>query len=150
MPSAEPFLILLAEDDPDQAALFAHAVLRRGGRHNVRLVRDGAEAIAYLSGLDAFADRSQFPLPALLVLDLHMPRKNGLDVLEWVRKEAGLERLPIILLTSSDDPVPEVRARALGVDAYVRKPSSFEGLDDLIGYILAFVSGRRPEVAPAP
>src|ERR1041384_6928520 len=94
--------ILLAEDDPDDV-LLAQIALRKARLANpLQIVRDGEEAIAYLQGEGRYADRNRYPLPILLLLDLKMPKVNGFQVLEWLRKQPLLSRLPVAVLTSSD------------------------------------------------
>ena len=124
------FTILLAEDEESDAWLVQRA-LNWGDIHNpIQVVRDGAEAIAYLRGDEQFADRQRFPLPKLLLLDIKMPRKTGLEVLQWVREneENGLNRLPIIIMSSSNLQRDIDRAYELGVNAYLVKPNAFKDL----------------------
>ena len=95
--------ILLVEDDPNDVILFQRALERASlSAHSLNVVRDGEEAISYLSGRANYADRHLYPLPALLLLDLKMPRKSGLEVLTWLRKEPQLRYLIVVLLTSSN------------------------------------------------
>ena len=115
-------LILIAEDNEDHVLLLRRA-LRRGALLNpIFVVSDGEEAIAYLDGEGKFADRYEYPLPALLLLDLKMPKKNGFEVLEWIRHQPGLRRLRIVVLTTSDAPSDIDRAYDLGANAFMIKP----------------------------
>jgi CheY-like chemotaxis protein len=113
--------VLLAEDDPNDVLLLQLA-FREAGLHNpLYVVNDGQEAIDYLSGDGKFSDRSQFPFPALLILDLKMPRKTGLDVLQWLAKEDVLRCLPTLMLSSSTHPGDIEKAYRFGVNAFVVK-----------------------------
>src|ERR1041385_4494108 len=97
--SAREGVILLVEDDANDVLLIQRAFQRTHVANPVEVVRDGEEALAYLSGQGSFADRDRHPLPVLMLMDLKMPRKTGLEVLEWVRQQPGLKRLPITMLT---------------------------------------------------
>ena len=125
-------VILLAEDDPNDVLLIQRAFQRNHVANPVQVVRDGEEALAYLSGQAPFADRERHPLPVLLLMDLKMPRKSGLEVLAWVRHQPGLKRLPIIVLTSSNQSPDINRAYELGANSYLVKPAGFDSLLDLV------------------
>jgi CheY-like chemotaxis protein len=117
--------ILYAEDDPDDVAIFKMAYDKVGLPYVLHFVEDGQAAVDWLSGTGAFADRAQFPVPDLLILDLKMPRKTGFDVLEWVRKESEFKKMRILIVSSSDEPRDLNRAYHLGVTAYFVKSVSF-------------------------
>ncbi len=87
-------VILLAEDDPNDVLLVQRAFQRTPVANPLQVVRDGEEALAYLSGQAPYADRERHPLPVLMLMDLKMPRKSGLEVLEWVRQQPGAEAAP--------------------------------------------------------
>src|SRR5437879_3159953 len=95
------FVILLVEDDPDDVFFLQEAFKRNDMADALRVVRDGEEAFAYLLGQAAYADRRRYPLPSLTLLDLKLPRKSGLEVLEWRRQQPEMRRIPVIVLTSS-------------------------------------------------
>ena len=126
----ENFVILLAEDDANDAWLVKRALFRGGVHNPIMVVRDGQEAIDYLEGIGPFADREQFPLPTLALLDIKMPKKNGLEVLEWVRHNGsgGLKLMPVIIMSSSSIQEDIDRAYQLGVNAYLVKPTAFDKL----------------------
>src|SRR5436190_1431776 len=115
-------VILLAEDDEDHILLVRRAFKHANLLNPLFVVRDGAEAIEYLNGEGPYANRAEYPLPALLLLDLRMPRKNGFEVLEWIRQQPGLRRLRIVVLTTSDAPNDIDRAYELGANAFMVKP----------------------------
>src|SRR5581483_1794343 len=89
------------------------------------IVGDGDAAIAYLAGVDGYADRTRFPLPALVLLDLKLPRRSGLEVLEWIRKQPGVRRIPVVVLTSSRQRPDVDCAYDLGANSYLVKPVEF-------------------------
>jgi CheY-like chemotaxis protein len=125
--------ILVAEDNADDAFLLKRAFVQ--ARINVRLdfVQDGEEVIHYLKGENGFADRTAHPFPALLLLDLKMPRLDGFDVLNWLRQQSGgLKRLPVTVLTSSDQPSDVNRAYDLGANSYLIKPTVSESLMEVV------------------
>jgi len=95
------------------------------------VVEDGQEAVDYLSGAGKFADRDQYPLPAVVFLDLKLPLISGHDVLAWIRRQRELESLVVIVLTSSNEPSDLNRCYALGANSYVVKPPTPEQLEEL-------------------
>jgi len=133
-------LILIAEDNEDHVLLLRRALQRGAVLNPVFVVNDGEETIAYLKGDGKYADRYEYPLPALLLLDLKMPKKNGFEVLEWIRQQPGLRRLRVVVLTTSDAPEDIDRAYELGANAFMVKPlekRQFLDLTDAIkGYWL--------------
>lgn len=120
--------ILLAEDNEDDVFITRSALGRAGVTNPLHIVNDGEEAIAYLQGQGAFADRAAHPLPVLLLLDLNMPKRGGLEVLEWVRRQPGLRRLAVHILTASTRAMDVTQAMELGANAYLVKPSKFADL----------------------
>lgn len=124
--------ILYAEDEPDDIAIFGMVFRRAKVPHSLHFVEDGKAAIDWLSGDAGFANRDQFPLPDVLMLDLKMPRKNGFDVLQWVRKNPAFEKLPVIILSSSDDPKDVKRSYELGATTYFAKTAAYQ---DVIQYL---------------
>ena len=141
-------VILLAEDDPNDVLLIQRAFQRNHVTNPVQVVRDGEEALAYLSGQAPFADRERHPLPVLLLMDLKMPRKSGLEVLAWVRQQPGLKRLPIIVLTSSNQSPDINRAYELGANSYLVKPAGFDSLLDLVKNLDMYwlILNEKPEL----
>jgi len=120
--------ILMAEDDDNDVFFAERAFKQAQVSHLFRRVKDGEEAIAYLRGDGVYRDRSQHPLPQLMLLDLKMPRKNGFEVITWVRQQPGIKRLPIAILTSSKEDPDVNRAYDLGANTYLVKPVKFEDL----------------------
>src|SRR5881275_3003138 len=95
-------VILLAEDREDDISLIRKAFAKAYIQNPLHVVRDGEEAIAYLQGEGRYANRDEFPLPALMLLDLKMPKRNGFEVLKWIRQQPGLRTLRVIVLTNSE------------------------------------------------
>lgn len=123
--------LLLVEDNEDDAFFMRRALTRAGITHRLHHVGDGREAIAYLAGEGRYADRTAHPLPTIMFLDLNLPYKTGLQVLEWVRQQPQLSRLIVIALTSSSESVDLKRAYQLGANSYVVKPPSAERLIEI-------------------
>ena len=125
-------VILLAEDDPNDVLLIQRAFQKAGLQNSLRVVSDGEEAIRYLGGGGDYSDRTRFPLPFLLLLDLKMPGTNGFEVLQWVRAERDLKRLLVIVLTSSNLQSDVDRAYELGANSYLVKPVEFKEMVNMI------------------
>jgi CheY-like chemotaxis protein len=124
----EKQLILLAEDDENDAFLVRRALEAAGIVTPVYVVLHGDEVIAYLKGVGKYANRAEYPLPSLLVIDLKMPRKNGLEVLQWIRSEDTLRPLRVIVLTGSARADDRNRAYELGANSFLEKPADFKEL----------------------
>jgi CheY-like chemotaxis protein len=124
--------ILLVEDSEDDVFFMQRALQRARVANPVFVVEDGQKAVDYLSGAGQYGDRSAFPLPALIFLDLKLPGKKGLDVLGWLRQELALRTVIVVILTSSQEPSDLRRAYHLGANSYLVKPSSSERLDELV------------------
>src|ERR1051326_4028023 len=107
--------LLLAEDDND--VFFLERALNDAGvRAVLQRVRDGEEAIAYLQGQGDYGDRARFAMPSLVLLDLKMPRRNGVEVIQWLRAQPGLKRLPVVVLTASREAPDISRAYESGAN----------------------------------
>lgn len=120
--------ILYAEDDPNDVVIFKMGAKRAALPHELYVVDDGEAAISWLAGKGKFEDRTHFPMPDVLILDLKMPRKTGFDVLRWVRTNPALAKMPVIILSSSDEPGDVKRATAMGATTYFVKSASFKEL----------------------
>ena len=146
--NASEYPILLVEDSPDDALLIQRAFRKANLANPVQLVRDGEEAVAYLSGAVPYEDRARFPLPVFMLLDLKLPRRSGLEVLAWVRQESVVKRLPIVVLTSSRESVDVNRAYDLGVNSYLTKPVGFEALLEMVKNVNLYwlVLNENPEL----
>ncbi|HEY3862088.1 MAG TPA: response regulator [Verrucomicrobiae bacterium] len=120
--------ILLVDDSANDLLLLREAFEKIGFAPALAEVYNGEEAIAYLSGKGSFADRRAHPFPSLVLLDLNMPRKNGFEVLAWVRAQTVIKRVPIIILSASLREEDVEQAFALGVNAFLVKPTGFSDL----------------------
>nr|WP_233581587.1 response regulator [Acidipila sp. EB88] len=114
--------ILLVEDDPDHELLTIRALRRSNVANDVRVARDGEEALAMLFDKDNAAVSS---LPQLILLDLKLPKVDGLEVLRRIRENERTRMLPVVVLTSSDEERDILRSYKLGVNSYIRKPVNF-------------------------
>ncbi|HEX7862796.1 MAG TPA: response regulator [Verrucomicrobiae bacterium] len=123
--------ILLVEDSEDDVFLMKRALKGAKIKNSLIVVEDGQQAVDYLGGAGKFADREKFPFPAVVFLDLKLPMKSGLEVLEWIRQQPGLENLVVLVLTSSSEPSDLKRAYALGANSYLVKPPTADQLLDL-------------------
>lgn len=143
--------ILLVEDNPDDVLLIKRAFKKAGLGHSLQIASHGEEAVDYLAGGGEFADREKHPFPALMLLDLQLPRRSGHEVLEWLRAQEGLRRLPVVVLTSSREPRDINRAYDLGANSYLVKPVSFDALLEMVQVIERYWLGltERPEAPRA-
>jgi two-component system response regulator len=121
---SEP-VILLVEDNPNDEALTLRALKKSGVGNRVVVTRDGPEALDYLFGRGAFADKDPRELPQVVLLDLNLPKLGGLDVLRVIRAEALTKRLPVVILTSSKEDRDLHSGYSLGTNSYVVKPVDF-------------------------
>ena len=138
---------ILVVDDDDCATLLVSTVFERAGLvRPLQFARDGEEAIAYLSGEGAYADRTRFPFPTVMLLDLNMPRKNGFDVLAWLREQPVLKRLPVYVLSASSRSEDIRRCYNLGANLYLVKPGNLEGMMHQARCLLAWL--KLSHVAP--
>ena len=131
---------ILVVDDDDCASTLVSTVFERAGLvQPLQFARDGVEAIAYLSGEGVYSDRTQYPLPTAMLLDLNMPRKNGFEVLAWLRQQPALKRLHVYVLSASSQSEDIRRCYDLGANAYLVKPSNLEGLMHQAKCLLAWL-----------
>src|SRR5207302_4985587 len=115
----DQFTVLLVEDDLNDIFLVKRAFKKARISNPLQVVTDGVEAIRYLQGEGRFGDRHSHPLPRLIVMDIKMPRKTGFEVLEWIKKDGVLKRIPVIIVSSSDETADINKAYELGANAYM-------------------------------
>jgi CheY-like chemotaxis protein len=101
-------------------------------------VRDGEEAVAYMSGTGPYANREEYPLPDLVLLDLKMPKCDGFEVLQWLRQQPGFRTIPVVVLTSSEQVRDVNRAYELGANSFLVKPFDFTNLVSLSETLKAY------------
>lgn len=115
--------ILLAEDNEDDVFFFRRALARIGTQNPLLVVSDGEQALDYFFGRGEFSDRTRYPLPSLIILDISMPKYSGLEVCEKIKHDVKLRNLPLIILSTSDDPRDTQLAGKLQVNQYIMKPT---------------------------
>ncbi len=118
--------ILLVEDNPDDVELTLRAFRKHNLGNNVAVVRDGQEALDYIFAKGPYAERSPDQNPDLILLDLNLPKLSGLDVLRAVRAKPATKRIPVVILTTSDDQNDIASGYELGTNSYIRKPVDFD------------------------
>ena len=124
----ETKLILLVEDNPRDEILTLRALKKCKIANNVVVARDGVEALDYLFGRGAYSDPATHVMPQLVLLDLKLPKVDGLQVLQQVRENERTRRLPVVVFTSSSEEEDLLNSYNLGANSYIRKPVEFEQL----------------------
>ena len=124
--------ILVVEDNPDDEELTVRALTSANVGNSVVVARDGAEALDFLFGTGAYADRDTSLLPAVVLLDLKLPKLDGIDVLERIRKDERTSLLPVVILTSSKEQEDVLSSYRLGTNSYVRKPVNFKEFSEAV------------------
>jgi CheY-like chemotaxis protein len=124
--------VLYADDDGDDVFFMRRAFDQHGTEARLFTVKNGADAVAYLSGEGKYTNRAEHPLPQLVLLDLKMPVMDGFDVLKWIRGTPAVSSLPVIVLTSSANESDRSRAALLGANGYLVKPGRPDKLEDLV------------------
>jgi CheY-like chemotaxis protein len=142
-----PLKILVAEDDLSDVLLLKRAFAKANLRAEVHFVHDGQEVIDYLQGQAPFDDPVECPRPTLLLLDLKMPRVNGFEVLEWMRSQPGLSRLPVVVFSSSPETKDIRQACSLGALSYLVKPNDPNELARIVERLQEYWNSYEPELA---
>jgi CheY-like chemotaxis protein len=144
----EDYTILLVEDDPNDVLLIKRAFEKAGVANPLSVVSSGEEAISYLRGEGKYADRREYPLPVIILLDLKMPRMNGFEFLEWLRAEPEFRRLIVVVLTSSGEAPDINRAYDMGANSYLVKPVQMDDLIRIVKelHLYWLVLSKRPEL----
>ena len=141
-------IVLYVEDDPADVLLMRRAWVKVGIPNPLLIVRDGQEAAEYLLGVGEYADRAQYPLPILMLLDLKLPRMSGLELLEWLRgQEYAIRWLPVVILSSSALDADIGVAKDLGASVYWVKPSDPRKLEQVITSLKGLLASDRPVIA---
>ncbi|SRR5579885_2139236 len=141
--------VLLVEDENTDAFLMARAFQK--AKLNSKLVRvnDGDRAVSYLGGEEPYGDRTMYPVPAILLLDIKLPKRSGFEVIEWVRKQNNtLRRMPVVMYSSSDLTTDVNRAYELGANGYLHKPKTIQELIEMVALFEEywFRRSETPEV----
>jgi two-component system response regulator len=132
---SEPGVILVVEDNPQDATMTLRALKKHNVSNPIVLAHDGAEALDYLYGTGAYAGRDPSDLPQVVLLDLKLPKVDGMQVLKRIRSEAVTRTLPVVILTSSDEQRDLIDGYQLGVNSYVRKPVDFNGFIEAVSQL---------------
>ena len=142
------YTVLLVEDSPDDAFLIQRAFRKANLLNPVVTVDDGEKAVAYLAGRGVYADRAKFPLPVLILLDLKLPRKSGHEVLQWLKSQQPLRRLPVVVLTSSNETADINKAYDLGANSYLVKPVGFDDLFEMVKTLQPYwlIMNQKPDM----
>ena len=130
--TSEPKVILLVDDDPNDIELTLRAFRTNPLGNQVVVARDGIEALDYLRGTGAYAGRNPAHLPQVVLLDLNLPVLDGLEVLRRIRADERTRRLPVVILTSSDEDSDKLAGYGLGANSYVRKPVDFRQFSEAV------------------
>lgn len=125
-------MILLVEDNPDDEALTIRALKKNNILNTVIVVRDGAEALDFLHGTGNHVGRDISALPELVLLDLNLPKLNGLEVLKKIRENETTKLLPVVILTTSNEDRDKIESYRLGCNSYIRKPVDFLQFNEAI------------------
>lgn len=139
-------VILLVDDDDALPLLLQHAIKRSGLGMELRAVGDGEEAVLYLERKGKYEDAVKYPIPSLILLDLKMPRMTGFEVLEWKRLQPQLEKVPVVIWSSSCLEADQHRGLQLGASAYYVKPMETSGFVELLKALEAY---GRVSVVPS-
>ena len=132
--------ILLADDDPDDRKLTQDAFTENRLANVLHCVEDGEELMEYLRHQGRYADQKNAPLPGLILLDLNMPRKDGREALKEIKADPELRRIPVIMLTTTDDPREVDRCHDIGCSSYIVKPVDYEKFAEAIKSLGLYIS----------
>ncbi len=124
--------ILMADDDPDDRLMARDALEEARLANDLRFVEDGEELMDYLRHNGKYSDQQNFPRPGLILLDLNMPKKDGREALAEIRSDPNLRQIPVVVLTTSKAEEDIYRTYDLGVNSFITKPVSFEGLVEVM------------------
>jgi CheY-like chemotaxis protein len=134
-PHAQPLAILLADDDSNDRFMIRNAVEKSRIDAQLYIVEDGQEALDFLRGTDKYADATDRRRPDLLLLDLNMPRKGGLDTLKEIRQDPELSTLAVVVLTTSEAESDILRTYDLGANWFLTKPATVESLTEMVKFL---------------
>jgi CheY-like chemotaxis protein len=137
--------VLYAEDDLNDVTLMELVVSRCGRPIQLFVVRDGSQAIAYLQRDGKYSQPASSPRPALVLLDVKMPKLNGMEVLEWIRRQPSLADVPVVMISSSMQDIDVLRSYELGANAYIGKPAGFRRFQQAVHGALNFFLQRFPQ-----
>lgn len=125
-------IILMADDDADDRLLAQDAMQESRVLNELHFVEDGVQLLSYLRGDDEFSDRTVYPMPGLILLDLNMPKMDGREALAEIKADPRLRRIPVVILTTSKAEEDMVKGYDLGAASYITKPVTFDALVELM------------------
>jgi len=128
-------MILLVEDNPDDEALTLRALQKNNILNEVVVARDGVEALDFLFGTGAHAGRDLTIMPEVILLDINLPKINGLEVLAKIRKNEWTKLLPVVILTTSNEEQDKIKSYTLGANSFIRKPVDFQQFSEAIRHL---------------
>lgn len=131
------YTILMAEDDPDDRFLVQEALRELGSCGDLRFVEDGEELMQYLGRSGKYADPMLSPRPTLILLDLNMPRKDGRQALAEIKRDPDLQKIPVVVWTTSSEREDKAQCRKVGASSYVTKPVKYSELVEAVRKIIA-------------
>ena len=134
----EPFIVLMAEDDEHDILAVRRAWKKRNINNPLYIVNDGEECLDYLHQRGKYSEQGTAPRPGIVLLDIKMPRMDGLAVLEYIRKSDEFNRLPVIILTTSKDEQDRLKSYDLLANAYIIKPIGFDNFSEAVNTINLF------------
>lgn len=130
--------ILVAEDDENDAFILKRALAQAGATCPVHFCKDGLAVQAYLGAEEPYSDRNRFTWPWILVVDLKMPKMDGLELLKWLRAHPEYKHMPAVVLTASRQPSDVKEAYRSGASSYLVKPSNYESLVEMMKLFLSY------------
>lgn len=130
--SKRPIIILIAEDDAEDRMLVKEALDESRLMNNIQFVENGEELMDYLHNRGRFSDKTEYPTPGLILLDLNMPKKDGREALKEIKSDDHLRVIPVVVLTTSKAEEDVLRTYDLGVSSFITKPVTFAGLVDVM------------------
>jgi len=138
-------IVLLVEDNADDLIFIQRAIRKAGASVSLQHVGNGEEAVSYLLGKGLYCDRERYPFPALIVTNMKMPRMNGLELLTWIKQQPTLKHLPVLVMSSSENPDEMSQVAALGGSSYFVKTSSIGALTEVVKQMMSFLQPLNQE-----
>lgn len=142
MTNSSKHIILLVEDNADDVIFIQRAICKAGASVSLQIVGNGEEAVSYLLGEGSYSDRERYPFPALIITNMKMPRMNGLELLTWIKQQPTLKHLPVLVMSSSENPDEMSKVAALGGSSYFVKTSSLDALKEVVKHMMSFLPPR--------
>ena len=145
MSTAQKPTVLLAEDDPNDLFLVKRAIRKAKLAISLQVVGNGEEAVSYLMREGDYADTERYPLPTLILTNLKMPRMNGIELLIWVKQQPNLKDIPVIVMSSSEEPDEVSQVTDLGANAHFVKPLSVDALAKILKSLMSLLPSVEQE-----